>query len=283
MSIRVVRFAELAPDIVSTLETQLAEYYRIPPEVYYQIADQAAQQYTPSLQPFHCDLVTRVEPGMSLLEVGCGSAHLCPLVEAAGGSYTGMDYSDELLKNNRQRFLRARFLPIGAKLTEEFDIVASLYTIEHVVDPSFYLENLCSFCKPGGLIAIICPDFVDGEGLPPSFFYGKTPRRFREKIRSLAFGDAFLHLVDLWFASRWKSRARAAAPGAFWINLKPRILHGAEYSIDADAVHLARLKDLVWSLERRGAIIETTSQTLPDIDRAILRYNCYVLARKLIG
>ena len=283
MSINVHRFAELTADRISSLQQQLIDYYSNPPASYYVISDQAAEKYTPSLQPFHCDLVSRVTSEMSVLEIGCGSAHLCPQVEQVGASYTGFDYSHELLERNRTRFPRARFLQIGTDLQEQFDVVASLYTIEHIVDPPTYLEKMWNFCKPGGLLAIICPEFIDGNGCPSSFFYGKTPRRFREKVRSLAVIDAATHLIDLlWFAPSWKRYARASAPGAFWINMEPRIFHGAEYTIDADAVHLPRLRDIVWWLEKRGAFILETSLSMEDIPEAVLRYNCYVLARKLV-
>ena len=153
-----------------------------------------------------------------------------------------------------------------------------------MVDPDAYLESLQNFCKPGGLIAIICPDFVDGDGFPPSFYYGTTPRRFREKLASFPIADIGHHLLDLlWFAPRWKRKARSTAPGAFWINLKPRILYGADYSIDADVVHLPRLLDLVWWLEARGASIIATSLSLPGVSESVLKHNCYVVARKPIA
>jgi ubiquinone/menaquinone biosynthesis C-methylase UbiE len=283
MSIQVRRFADLNSDTISALQRRLAAYYSNPPPSYYMTADQAASQYTFQLQPFHCDLVDRVKPGMTILELGCGTAHFCPMVEARSGVYTGMDHSLELLGQNRTKFPRARFLQIDAELQEQFDIVTSLYTIEHVADPPAYLERMWRSCKPGGLFAVICPDFVDGEGFPPSFYYGDTPRRFRQKLRSFAFGDACRHLLDLfWFAPQWKTRARSTSPGAFWINLEPRILRGAEYSIDADAVHLPRLKDLIRWVEQRGAKIVQTSHTVPEVDTMVLRHNCYVLARKTV-
>src|SRR5262249_4656356 len=149
---------------------------------------------------------------------------------AAGAQYAGIDHSEELLAQNRRRFPRARFLTINSDITEHFDLVASLYTIEHVVNPPAYLEKMWTFCRPQGLLAIICPDFVDGEGLPPSFYFGITPRRLRDKMRRFAFVDAACHALDLVVRARtWKSRARSAAPGAFWINLRPRILYGAAY------------------------------------------------------
>ncbi len=281
MSIDVRPHAELPHGVLEQLNQELVRYYSDPPPSYYEIADQASQQYTPELQPFHCDLVSHVRPGMSVLEMGCGSAHLCPHVEAAGAAYVGIDHSEKLLMKNREHYPRARFCPISTPFSECFDIVASLYTIEHVVDPPAYLEKMWKLCKPGGLIAVICPDFIDGAGMPPSFYYGKTAQRLRQKIRQLALGDAISHLTDLALAApKWKSRAQSAPRGAFWINLKPRILHGAKYSIDADAVHLPRLTDITWWLEEHGGLIVATSRTLPGVADSVLRHNCYALARK---
>jgi SAM-dependent methyltransferase len=217
-----------------------------------------------------------------LLEVGCGTAHLCPHIEKNGGTYTGLDFNDALLQENRRRFPHARFFPIGTPLAETFDIVASLYTLEHIADPPAYLESLWRHCRSGGLIAIICPEFIECPGFAPSVFFGKTPRRFREKSSALNFIDAVSHLLDLKLrAPRWKKTLQNSPPGAFWINLKPRILHGAkEFSSDADAVHFPRLKDLVWFFEQKKAAILQTSTGMPEISDEILRHSCYILIRK---
>ncbi len=281
MSIRIYRHAELSEEDRAALQQELADYYANPPESYYAIADQAATQYQPELMPFHCDLATRVLPGMRVLELGCGTAHLCPQIEAAGGHYTGMDYSSELLEKNRRRFPQAVFHPTGTDLQEQFDLVASLYTIEHVVDPPAYLERMWSFCKPGGLLGVICPEFVEGDCFPPSFYYGTTPRRLREKLQSLALFDVALHLIDLkWNAPRWKARAQSAPPGAFWINTLPSELKGKIHGIDTDAVHLPRRQDIEWWFQQHGAEIVATSKTLPGVASEVTQFNCYVLARK---
>jgi SAM-dependent methyltransferase len=281
MSLAFMRHAEISPEQIARLKKAMAGFYQNTPASYYEIADQSSRRYNPNEQPFHCDLVGRVFPGATVLEAGCGTAHLCPYVEERGGIYTGLDYSEALLQKNQKRFPKARFFQIGNAPAETFDIVASLYTIEHVVDPPAYLESLWQFCRPGGLVAIICPEFVDSPGFPLSVFFGKTPRRFREKLSALDFVDAANHLLDLKLrAPRRKKILQASSPGAFWMNLRPSVLHGAEYSIDADAVHLARLKDLLWFFQRKGAEILRTSAEMPGISPEVLQYNCYVLARK---
>src|SRR3982751_4077664 len=101
--IAINQLSDLSPADISALESALVRYYASPPTSYYEIADQAATQYQPDLMPFHCDLVSRVEPGFRILEVGCGSAHLCPQIEARGSYYTGIDHSRDLLERNRAR------------------------------------------------------------------------------------------------------------------------------------------------------------------------------------
>jgi 2-polyprenyl-3-methyl-5-hydroxy-6-metoxy-1,4-benzoquinol methylase len=279
--ISLLPYAKLGVARREALRQALSAYYANPPKSYYEIAGQSINCYTPELQPFHCDLVSRVLPGQRLIELGCGDAHLCSQIERKGAHYTGVDHSSQLLAENRRRYPSATFLAVDAALANDFDVVASLYTIEHVVDPPAYLQRLWSLARPGGLIAIICPEFIDSDGYAPSIHFGKTPRRLREKIIAGAFGDALAHLIDLyWRAPRWKARARTSQPGAFWINALPSELHGRNHGIDTDAVHLPRLLDLTWWLKERGAEIVVTSQTMPGIPLSVLRYNCYVVAQK---
>ena len=282
MSLDLRRRAELSTDQVAALAQALSAFYKNPPANYYQIADQSASRYTPEEQPFHCDLAGRVFPGATVLEVGCGTAHLCPPVEKNGGTYTGLDHNEALLQDNRQRFSQAHFFPIGTPMAETFDIVASLYTLEHIADPPGYLDSLWRYCRPGGLVGIICPEFIGCPVVPPSVFFGRTPRRFREKLQTFSLMDAFRHLVDWqWSAPRFQAQARRCPPGAFWINLKPRILHGSqEFSSDADAVHFPRLQDLVWFFDQKTAEIIQTSLRMPGIREEILTHSCYILARK---
>jgi SAM-dependent methyltransferase len=262
----------------------MATFYQKPPASYYQIADKPPSQYTPEQQPFHCDLISRVASGDSVLEVGCGTAHLCPLIERQSAQYTGLDHSEELLNDNRRRFPKARFFSVKTPPAETFDLVVSMYTIEHVVNPTAYLEQLWSFCRPGGLVAIICPEFVNSPGFAPSIFFGRTPGRFSDKVKRLALLDAASHWLDLkWFGPRWKQKALASEAGAFWINLKPRVLDEDAYAIDTDAVHLVQLRDLVWFFQSKGGDIIQSSKRMLDVAPGVGTYNCYLVVEKLVS
>jgi len=272
---------DVTKDARQRLESDLSAFYSHPPKSYYELAGEAADHYNHIQQPFHCHLATQVSHGAKVLEVGCGTAHLCPHVEARGGCYHGVDYSEQLLEENRGKFPGATFWNMLSLPGGTYDLVASLYTIEHVTDPIQYLELLWRYAKPGGLVGIICPDFIDGEGIPTSIYYGITPGRIREKVKQGHFWDAFVHALEVGIvAPLWKRRARAMPPGAFWMNLHPRDLAGQEHTIDGDAVHFPRMLDIADWFEKRGADILATSKTLPDISPTVFRHNCYVLARK---
>jgi len=264
-----------------SLGKNMRSFYLHPPANYYTLADQASDKYNPQEQPFHCHLAEQISRGDHVLEVGCGSAHFCPVIQQRGGIYHGTDLDPHLLENNRQKLTGGFFLKADEPIHESYDMVASLYTIEHVVDPPSYLKLLWSYARPGGKIGIICPDFIDGEGIPPSVYFGYTPQRLRQKIASCSVLDAGLHLYEWLMASKaWKTQARLSPPGAFWINLDPRDLATRSHTIDGDAVHLPRLEDLVFWLRKNGAKILHTSRTLPDIPPDIIKHNCYVLAQK---
>jgi SAM-dependent methyltransferase len=261
----------------------MRHFYENAPKNYYEIADTASLHYNDEEQPFHCHLISATEKGQHVLELGCGSAHLCPHLMHKGAIYHGADISPELLALNKQKFPGAYFYPLGAVPHRTFDLVSSLYTIEHTADPISYLNILWGFCRPGGCVAVICPDFVDGEGIPRSVYYGKTPRRIREKLASLSLADAFLHLWELFVVfPAWKAYARSLPPGAFWINSAPSDLAGREHEIDGDAVHFPRLSDMVDFFEKKGAEILATSRTIGDLPSNVTKHNCYILARKHI-
>jgi SAM-dependent methyltransferase len=262
----------------------MIRFYTNPPREYYELADASAGQYHADTLPFHCDLVSHIARGMKIVEVGCGTAHFCPIVESKGGNYTGLDWSPALLEANRKRFANASFRGPDEIATELFDIVASLYTVEHVVDPEAYLQRLWDCCRPGGLIGVICPEFIDSVGVAPSIFYGQTPRRFRQKVVSGDLMDALNHLLD-WKVRvpAWKRRAKLSPPGIFWINVAPRALSSNHFVIDADAVHLVRVKDIEHWLSNAGAEIITRGRTMRGVSPEILAYNGYVLARKALN
>ena len=280
MTIRIKPLAEVPATTIAELNRRLVEFYRGSDPAYYTEADWNAGRYGSPELSFHRRLLDAVRPGMTVCEVGCGTAHFCPEVERRGGLYTGMDWGESLLAANRRRYPTAQFVSLERDPDAGFDFVVSLYALEHLADPVAGLEQLVRLCRAGGLIGVLCPDFVRAGGAP-SLYFGRTPRRFREKIRSGSWIDAIDHLRDMWGAlPRWSRLARNSAPGCFWINLEPRILTRGTYLIDADAVHLPHLDDLVFWFRRKGLTVQETTRDVTGLSGATSNPTAYVLARK---
>jgi SAM-dependent methyltransferase len=281
MAFRLKRYRFSSDQERSTLNGYLIDFYKNTPDSYYRIADSASLKYNYQDQPFHLDLCSLSKKGDHVLEVGCGTAHLCPHILKNGAIYHGLDISSRLITENRAKFPTAYFYTLADPPRRNFDVVASLYTIEHTVYPYDYLKSLWDFCRPGGLIAIICPDFIDGKGIPQSVYFGKSPRRIREKFCTFSFLDIFQHIFEILFVFPiWKIYARLNKPGSFWINFDPSDLAGREHTIDGDAVHFPRLLDLIDWFHRMGASVIKTSHEFDDIPSEIKMHNCYIVAVK---
>ncbi|MFF7394930.1 class I SAM-dependent methyltransferase [Achromobacter sp. NPDC008082] len=102
-----------------------------------------------------------------VLDVACGEGYGSRLLADWGASeVVGVDISHDAVKAAQQHFggqnvsfvqsegetLLEKFQP------ESFDLIVSFETIEHVTDPVKFLENVKRLLKPGGVIAISCPN-----------------------------------------------------------------------------------------------------------------------------
>jgi len=95
-----------------------------------------------------------------ILDVGCAVGFFLGEVEAGGWSGLGIDLSDYALSFCRKKGLKVRKGDLkGVGLSSSsFDVVVSLQTIEHEVDPLFHLREIHRVLKPGGLMVLTTPD-----------------------------------------------------------------------------------------------------------------------------
>lgn len=104
-------------------------------------------------------VVREVQPEMSLLEVGCGSAKLSALLAQNGLKITGVDRSPNALRVARNNMATlgvagtlvqgdAFFLPFGS---HTFDVVISTGLLEHFRDPLPIVAEMKRVLKSGGL------------------------------------------------------------------------------------------------------------------------------------
>jgi SAM-dependent methyltransferase len=160
-----------------------------------------------------------VRPGTSVLDVGCGEQPLRPVVERAGGQYTGADVGQNL----------AGTVDVIADITDVplpdnfFDVVLCTEVLEHIADTSAALTQLARLCRPGGVIIVTSP-FMYPLHEEPHDFVRLTPHTFRRLaeehgliVAELTTGGNELEVMatvwcNLW-ARRGDSRSRL---GSAW-------------------------------------------------------------------
>jgi ubiquinone/menaquinone biosynthesis C-methylase UbiE len=103
------------------------------------------------------------EPGMKVLDVGCGTGNFSVKLAQQGCQVTGIDISAAMLKIAREK---ARHNPeLGMEFTvmdfnqldfenETFDAVFSMTAFEFAKDPAHGYEEMLRVLKPGGLLLI---------------------------------------------------------------------------------------------------------------------------------
>ncbi|SAL48185.1 type 11 methyltransferase [Caballeronia cordobensis] len=105
--------------------------------------------------------------GRKVLDVACGEGYGSWLISKWGAkSVLGVDISEKAVANAKKRF-KADGLTFecgsGEKLAElagpqQFDLIVSMETIEHVDDPELFLENIKSLASDNATIVISAPN-----------------------------------------------------------------------------------------------------------------------------
>lgn len=272
------KYKNISSSNLASLERRMLEYYSNVSTNYYSTSFEV---YTNDRAPYHADLVKHVRENMEVLDFGCGSAHFAANIIPLGARYTGLEWSKEQIEANQRRFPQCTFASPDVPINRLFDIVVSLHVIEHVVHPEMHLQSLWDYTKPGGLIAVLCPDFVNCGFFPRSVFFGTTCARLSSKLKKGRILDSIDHVLDWKIRGPlWLRRSKREAPGAFWINLRPRVLEDGDGFMDADAVHLTRYEDIADWFEKRGAFPIRSSRMMTDVAKEISRFNMYILVKK---
>jgi len=144
-----------------------------------------------------------LEPGMSVLDVGCGTGddvrRLYAIVGPSGRA-AGVDFSEEMVEEARARAgdLPVQFLAADAQSLPfadcEFDALRAERTLQHVAKPAAAIAEFYRVLKPGGRAAIIDQDWE-------TFVVAGADKQLTRKILN--------HFTDS-FANGWAGRNTGA-------------------------------------------------------------------------
>jgi len=245
-----------AAPALHALNGRLAAYYnRAAIREYYRIADSVNKVW--SRPSYHMLIRELTRPGMTVLDMGCGSGHAFANLQDRDVQYTGVDWSETQIAENTKAYGTGPSFVAGSLYdtrlpADSYSICFSLYVLEHLVWPHLFLKEMVRLTRPGGLIAVLCPDFRS-LGRIPSLRYGKTVAPLREKVRRGLLIDGVRHLFLRTVRYPWVLRRRYPKERfPFLINLEPSCLGGAYYA-DNDAVYFVDREEVSAELARLGA------------------------------
>jgi len=264
------------------LDRKLSNFYNSEKaKDYWLNADDINNTWKPDTHPYHLHLKNFIKNGDSIVELGCGSAHAYRNLRELGVKYTGVEWAESQVQTNKDNYPSADFIPSSVYSTSlpsgTFDVAISLFTLEHLVYPHKYLQEMYRLVKLNGIIAIICPDFRRSGGMN-SFVCGTSSLDFRDKLRTGRLWDALIHLYERKFLFPKIIREQyntTQKDKKFLIYPNPKCFDGRYYS-DTDAVYFVGQQEVQDFVEDMNCKIIATPSNVQD-DRFSF---CYVVATK---
>ena len=162
-----------------------------------------------TLERDHRCLVQFLKPGLSVLDVGCGTGAITAGIAKAVGPHgyvIGVDRDEALLERGRTQYASLSNLrfEIGDAITltfrAQFDVVTAARTLQWIAEPAVAISKMRAAAKPSGMIVVLDYNHTNNEWQPD------PPREFR------IFYDAFL----AWRHSNgWRNQIADELPDLF--------------------------------------------------------------------
>jgi SAM-dependent methyltransferase len=172
-------------------------------------------------------LLPHLEPGQSLLDVGCGPGTItADLARRVGrGAVIGIDRSPDVVAaaaaahaDSGAEFRTADLYDLPFD-DDAFDVVHAHQVLQHLSDPEAALVEMRRVCRPGGIVAVRDADYGGFRWAPVSATLDRWLELYRDVARrNGGEPDAGLHLLGWANAAGF---AHVSSTGSLWCFATP--------------------------------------------------------------
>ena len=172
-----------------------------------------------------------------VLEIGAGCGSVFQEIECLDRRmfhYTAQDITKTTLGQLRQVADAVHIGPLRT-LAGPFDVIFSLFVLEHIATPGKFLANVDRLLTTGGTHVVVCPRYDIPGYVCPSMRHLPGMQLF--------WIEAERHVCN--------ALGRFGGEPSFWVNTDPALFH-KKWRRDADAVHIVCQNELVRWHSRLG-------------------------------
>lgn len=237
------------------LSNKMSAYYTNN-EVYYRDISDSEFLWTDENYLPHRKILERAYSSDKILEIGCGESAILKFNPELTPKYSGIDFSPKIIANNQIRFPEADFKsienPIAYNFPDaHFDLIFSVFVLEHTVFPKKFLDECLRMLKPGGEIIILAPSYLDHNFLPSQQVSNGLYSGRELLKRGRLFGALRAAWYNKFLIPRKCKKLGNSLPG-FYINMNPMCFKTREFKPDVDAVYVLSAKEIEIYMEQNS-------------------------------
>ncbi len=237
------------------LSAKMSDYYTNNLIYYDDISDSEYLWNDKNYLP-HMQIIASAGNADKILEIGCGESSILKHHPEISHKYSGIDFSPKIIEKNQKRFPGAGFSSIEDPLAypypdASFDLIFSVFVLEHTVFPQKFLNECIRLLKDGGEIIILAPNYLD-NGFLPSQQVSEGLLSGRELLKK---GRLLEAIRAAWYNKilipNECKKLRRNIPG-FYINTNPICFKIKEFEPDVDAVYVVSEKEIEVYMKQKG-------------------------------